>query len=125
MDEIIDVQDYTVEIKPDYSNKSYLSEGAVYFQNFEGEVITVGNIEDIDIVDGMLNGVYPLEERFECEAEIIRAWNELYPEGKPQPIVEPVIVFEIVDEEKVAMAEAIISFEERITALEAQTNGGV
>lgn len=51
--------------------------------------------------------------------------KQLIEEQRQNELLNPIIVPEPVDQEKVAMAEAIIAFEERITELENKLNGGM
>lgn len=73
-------------------NKCYLQDTKVLFHPFEGESFEVGELKDANIENGYLilnNQCYPLEERFECEKEIIEAWKLIYPDGKPIELPTP------------------------------------
>lgn len=73
-------------------NKCYLQDTKVLFHPFESDPFEVGELKDANIENGYLilnNQCYPLEERFECEKEIIEAWKLIYPDGKPITQSEP------------------------------------
>lgn len=64
----------------------------------------------------------PEEGATNDELALFKVWRELYPNGKPVPTSEPIILEEPVDEEKVAMAEAIIDLDSRLSQLEVRIN---
>ena len=64
-----------------------LENGVIYFTPYGEEERAVGNLADAEVNEGYLSiGSYgfPLEKF----PDIQTAWGELYPEGKPMPVVD-------------------------------------
>jgi hypothetical protein len=104
------------------NNKVYTEDGNVYFKPYGQEPIAIP-LEEVRYSEGVFilpNGVcIPEDSPFACEQEVFAAWHALHADDpEPEP---PGPVYEPIDDEKVAMAEAIIDMDARIAALE----GGV
>lgn len=101
-----------------------LQEGKVIYNNSEN----LGNVEDmnyleygfsITLPDGSITFI-PEQDCTISEREVFQAYHEYYKDTggvKPTPITEPQIITEPVDEEKAAMAEAIIDMSLQINEL--------
>lgn len=101
-----------------------LQDRKVIYNNFED----LGNVEDLHYVEGGFIITFPhgsitfIPEQ-DCtpsEQEVFQAYREYYKDTggvKPIPITDPPIVTEPVDEEKAAMAEAIIDMSLQLNEL--------
>ena len=52
----------------------------------------LGNLSECEIKENCLlikGECYPIYSQFNSEREIIEAWDELYPNGKPVEVIEP------------------------------------
>lgn len=89
--------------------------------------LELGLLEDAEIKDNVLLcsvGVFPLEPSvYVSEDEVLSAWNELYPNGKPKPE----IIKQAIGEEEKALdfAKYIMNSPEILLKLGIQTRLGV
>jgi|GEM_PF-3292764 len=104
-----------------------LQNGQVIYNNSE----VLGSVEDMIFIDGGFAINFPdgsmvfipEEDCTAAEREVFQAYHEFYKDTggvKPTPISEPQIINEPVDEEKAAMAEAIIDMSMQINELRAE-----
>lgn len=67
-------------------NKFYIEENKIYFSPIDGDDHEVCDIQDANFEEGCLlvgnMAVYPFHE---SEFDIVRAWKELFPNGRPIP----------------------------------------
>lgn len=92
-----------------YNNSTNL--GAVYDLDYVGEGFAISLPDNSTVF-------IPQEDCTAAEAEVFAAWQEAHTnDPAPQP-QEPASLSEPADEEKVAMAEAIIDLNARLSALE-------
>ena len=67
-------------------NKCYLKENKIWFSPIDGDDYEVCEVKDANFEEGCLlvgnMAVYPFHE---SEFEIVNAWKELFPNGRPIP----------------------------------------
>lgn len=92
---------------------------------------TLGNVEDMNFTEGgfiisLPDGSIVFIPEQDCtasESEVFQAYHEYYKDNggvKPEPEMPSQFVLEPVDEEKAAMAEAIIDMSQQINELRSQ-----
>ena len=67
-------------------------ENILLWYDCNGAQIELGQLSNCEIKENclLINGeCYPIDSQFYSEREIIEAWDELYPNGKPVEVVEP------------------------------------
>lgn len=104
---------YCLEIESNIIKTPYVAEGE--------------NAEEIEISEPFMEVT---EEFYLQHKDLLPATFEVDTNGNminitPLPRPEPLVVDEVIDEEKIAMAEAIIDLNMRIEELENRLNGGV
>ena len=104
-----------------------LQDKKVIYNNSE----TLGNVEDMNFIEGGFiislpdDSIVFIPEQ-DCtvnEQEVFTAYHEYYKDTggvKPAPEMPPQFVLEPVDEEKAAMAEAVIDMSQQINELRSQ-----
>jgi predicted AlkP superfamily pyrophosphatase or phosphodiesterase len=104
-----------------------LQNGKIIYNNSE----ILGNVEDMNFIEGgfiiaLPDGstvFIPEQDCTASESKVFEAYHEYYKNTggvKPVPEMPPQFVLEPVDEEKAAMAEAIIDMSQQINELRSQ-----